>query len=261
MPITGLESARLKLKRAHTHLIDLNEQVRAFRRDDPYDFSPEVGRPDPKTREVPFRLVVKKATDVPEDWATVVGDILTNLRAALDHSVYEHIHRVRPGLRYDEVQFPIVDDRAGMANKRKRFSRPVYIVVNDAQPYRAAQPQWHPLAILRDLVNADKHRSVLVTNGATLKFKVDTAPVLEVGHWETNVGAQLEVGTVVSSGSFKLPVLAIPKIEIRPEVEYSEAIVIPRTGGQVKNLTDVMADLHEKVRQVLNDLEAAGVDN
>lgn len=261
MPVTGLESARLKLQRAHTHLIALNEQVRAFRQQDPYDFSPEIEHPAPGTREVHFRLVVRKATDVPDEWAMVVGDILTNLRAALDHAVHEHIRRTKPGLRHDEVQFPIADHRDGMKNKRRWFDRAVYLVVNNAQPYRVPEPQWHPLAILRDLVNEDKHRRVLVTNFATLDLKIDTDPVLEVAYWETNLGTELEVDTVVAAGRFTLPVLAIPGVNFRPEITYSEAIEIPKTGGQVRNLTDVMADLHDTVRDVLDDLETAGVDN
>lgn len=65
----------------------------------------------------------------------------------------------------------------------------------------------------------------------------------------------------MAAGRFALPVLAIPRVNFRPEITYSEAIEIPKTGGQVRNLTDVMADLHVKVRDVLDDLETAGVDN
>ncbi|MGV9972431.1 hypothetical protein [Nocardia beijingensis] len=262
MTTTGLESARLKLVRAHKHIVYLNEQVREFRKGDPYDFKPEISLPDPTRPEVQFRLVVTKATDVPSEWATIVGDILTNLRAALDHAVYEHVRSVKPNLKVEEIQFPIVDKRSGIENKQRWFDRPVYRVVNDAQPYHDDPDQaWHPLAILRDLVNADKHRAVIVTNYATLDLKVDTDPPLEVAHWENSIGADMEVGAVLVSGRFRVPepIAASTRLNIRPEVAYSEAIEIPRTNGKVQNLTDVMADIHLKVRQVLMDLEAAGL--
>ncbi|WP_406230578.1 hypothetical protein [Nocardia sp. NBC_01009] len=33
---------------------------------------------------------VRVREPIPEDWPLMVGDVLTNLRAALDHSVYGH---------------------------------------------------------------------------------------------------------------------------------------------------------------------------
>jgi hypothetical protein len=47
---------------------------------------------------------------------------------------------------------------------------------------------------------------------------------------------------VVASGRFALPVLAIARVEFRPGITHSEAIEIPKTGGKVKNSTDVLGE-------------------
>ncbi len=259
MPIKGLASARLKLDRANAHLVDLNTKVRAFRKDYPYEFEPQIRHPHPTCDEVHFRIVVKSATDVPDDWATIVGDILTNLRAALDHAVYEHIRARKPQLRNDEIQFPIVDDRGGMANKEKWFDRPIYRAVNDVQPYRLQPtPQLHPLAMLRDLVNVDKHRAVLVTNYSSVDFKITTNPVVEVLDAQPHIDTEMEVGATVCSGRLRVPEPTPPKLDVHTEIGYTEVIEIPRTT-EVRNLTDAMADIRDCVKQVLDDLEATGL--
>ncbi|MFD3594290.1 hypothetical protein ACFWU5_16305 [Nocardia sp. NPDC058640] len=261
MPITGLTSARLKLDRAHVHLVDLNERVRVFRKDYPYEFTPQIRQPHPTCDEIHFQIVVKSAHDQPDEWSTIVGDILTNLRAALDHAVFEHIRAKNPKLPQEKIKFPIVDKRAEMETKARWFDRPIYRAVNEVQPYRVQpKPELHPLAILRDLVNADKHRSVVVTNYSSVDMKITTEPVVEVLNVGAHPGVEMAVGAVVASGRFRIPNLGPlpPKLQVRTEIGYTEVIEIPRTT-QVRNLTDALADLQDKVRDVLDDLEAAGL--
>ncbi|PPJ00189.1 hypothetical protein C5E51_35425 [Nocardia nova] len=251
----------MKLEHAHMHLVELNKQVREFRRSSPYEFDPQIRHPHPTCDDVYFQIVVRSAPELPDSWPLIVGDILTNLRAALDHSVYEHIRSKKPDLKVNEIQFPIVDKPGGMTNKKGWFDRAVYRAINDAQPYHSDEPHWHSLAILRDLVNADKHRALLVTNYASLQFKIDTEPELTVASAKAHIGAEMEAGAVVASGQFKIPeVVTDPTVvKVHTEIGYSEVIEIPKSGGQVRNLTDTLCDLHDATAAVLDDLKSSGV--
>lgn len=73
-----------KLHRANTHLGTLNKLVDEFEASEPYSLSPEPGdKPD----EVAYRLRIMQQT--PAEISTVVGDVLHNLRSALDSVAYE----------------------------------------------------------------------------------------------------------------------------------------------------------------------------
>ncbi len=113
----------------------------------------------------------------------MLGDCVHNLRSALDHLICQ-LTLLDGGTAEDcaQTQFPIASKSEAqfeqMADYRiPRLSKKHRGMVKRAQPYRAGDQAWkHPLAILADLSNADKHR---LLNPMFSVLKSDTSRVLD----------------------------------------------------------------------------------
>jgi hypothetical protein len=96
-------------------------------------------------------------------WAVVVGDAVHNFRSTLDHLVFQLV-LMDGGAPTELTQFPIALGKGDFKRQAARRMRGVTAQHHDAvrefQPYRSEDPNFHPLALLKDLSNIDKHRVV-----------------------------------------------------------------------------------------------------
>jgi hypothetical protein len=171
-----------KANRAGEHVESLRAQVAAFRASRPYSLTAEP-------TDVPDRLAyrLRFLRPVPISISTTVGDILSNLRAALECLAYEVARRTQGGHLTPEQEqastFPIkatpdaFDDffkgkrRALYDDRARRAFRQVQpffydeqavqygVALSDSYKERA---QWHPLIRLDRLWNIDKHRRLAI---------------------------------------------------------------------------------------------------
>jgi hypothetical protein len=101
----------------------------------------------------------------PLRFGVILGDCVHNLRCALDHAVWQTT-LLDGGTPNSGTQFPIASKSESqfenMAKARIRgLSTEHRQLVNDAQPYhRGKDAGAHPLAVLADLSNTDKHQIV-----------------------------------------------------------------------------------------------------
>ena len=173
-------SWRLKLDRAQHHMKELEAEIGRYADRHAYE-ARRVHEGYPKDDRWRYALHV---TEQPHfDIAIVLGDVLTNLRAALDHLAVALAPR---GRKNHGARFPIIED-VGMFNPtptekelakyteaRERFGSAVsgmepeaIAVLDTLQPYRinpfpvGAPPQIHPFVALNRLVNADKHKKLV----------------------------------------------------------------------------------------------------
>ena len=94
------ESYDLKLDRADHHLKELKAEIRRFTKKHAYEAVPVAGS-NRKTRTLRYKL---RFTEQPSEMLPViVGDIIHNIRSALDHLIVANVPRVR---RWD-ASFPI----------------------------------------------------------------------------------------------------------------------------------------------------------
>lgn len=98
-------------------------------------------------------------TPIPSEMATTFGDLLFNLRSALDHAIWE-LHA--PADRKANVEFPVCLDRkewaAVSARKIGMLSTEEKTTIEAMQPFNAAVPSEDPLWQLHELNRIDKHR-------------------------------------------------------------------------------------------------------
>jgi hypothetical protein len=236
MATSGIPSARKKLKRAKFHLDTLSREINAFREHSPYEFEMKsLGNP---RWQPDIRVIVKviAAPPIPDSWALITGDILTNVRAALDHAVFPHVQATNPDVPSHRIQYPIEDDEARFESKATWFADNIRQVVEDSQPYPKDDPSDHPLRGLRELVNMDKHRDLVIANYAMSAFDVVPRDLYEVLS-TTVYKIPMEPGVVVARAHLRLAQNVVGERweQLPCEVEYGEAIEIARlrTPGRV----------------------------
>ena len=157
--ITG---ARLRVKRAHKHLNELERKAGAFLKRHPEDFTRRL---NPQNLDY-FIYDVAPNKPPPVTLGPVFGDVVHNLRSALDHIAWNLALKnlVGSGLEpYRDTAFPLIENFT--IGSIDYFYRLVEDVLPDAisdiadfQPANRSDPSAHPLAVLNRLWNADKHR-------------------------------------------------------------------------------------------------------
>jgi hypothetical protein len=171
-----LNSARFKAERANIHINALKRSVNRL-------FNPQSAIREQAISQGPLKGLGLITIDIDpslraKTWGLIIGDIVTNLRASLDHIAWAlvmfHVAKTKKRLSPKEkraIIFPLLDDPAGWPDPGKKgspiefVSRPAHFQVERFQPYN--RRDWPELNLLRDLqllVNADKHRVVTPTN-------------------------------------------------------------------------------------------------
>ena len=157
-----MQSAFAKLNRGKSHRDGLRTDIEAFRSRNPHDWVVQQTSYRDGQNRLTISIVVKVNEENPDIWPVMIGDILTNLRAALDHSIFGHAASrtvLKPHQERD-MHFPILTDSTkwpGIQSKLAPLLDPaVLAVVEQSQPFHHPQqdggPAWHPLAVLNGLV-------------------------------------------------------------------------------------------------------------
>jgi hypothetical protein len=155
-----LRGPLLKLARAKEHFTELREKTDAFLATDPYDWSMETEEFTDGTRE--YRISASVADYPPIELGLISGDVVQNLRAALDQLISAYSARDKRNRR---TAFPIY-----LTEEKYRENAPSKIpgvpaegrVIERWQPFQLGDgAAAHPLAKLQELSNTDKHRTLL----------------------------------------------------------------------------------------------------
>ncbi len=143
----------------------------------------------------------------PLRWGVMLGECVHNLRSALDHLVCQ-LTLLNGGTIEDcaQTQYPIASKGEAqfeaMANRRiPGLSKRHRAMVKMTQPYKAGgRAAFHPLGVLAELSNADKHRLI---NPAYSILKSDTDSVLDrlVGSYEEDGPSPVHSWWMLQRGS------------------------------------------------------------
>jgi hypothetical protein len=241
-----LTEAFAKLDRAHELLEELRSEFRQFLEREPYRLVREFVT---ETSELVWRFEVRE--ELPSRWAILIGDIAHNLRSALDYTMWQLV------LANDEqpdqqTQFPITLREASF--RPSGIAENHEVIVRDVQPFNAAGAELaHPLYVLRQISNRDKHR-VLHTTYAVLGaagFRIyDTEDISAVGEFTVTFGT-IEPGAEV----FRIRVEASgpdPRARVDAETELGIAFDWPDEPGlHEESVEGVLEAVEELVRDAL----------
>jgi hypothetical protein len=178
-------------------------------------FSDEHGEPgvwcatEPNSQGTRCLVTVDRVPEFPEvEWGVIIGDAIHCLRSALDHLI-AGLCTEPPSRR---TAFPICRTKREWivdAPGEIWSVPPKYLALIDAaQPYHGGdKAHAHPLAVLNQLWNLDKHRSI--TAAALVPKRVDIAVneqrSIGLTSWtkfKTHPGRPLKSGTVLADCGF-----------------------------------------------------------
>jgi hypothetical protein len=181
-----LDGSRLKVIRAQEHLDSLKAEIGMYLNNDPYEIIPNE-QPKPGQYSGTIRVKVPP----PLRLSAVIGDCVTNCRAALDYIVWElasHYFNPRfdPKKREDRqiTSFPIYRDALdeNYLHRLKRLADR-HVPAGAIDRIKAAQPYnggYESLWLLHELVNSDKHRAPLLTIGHIGNFEISFAEPADI---------------------------------------------------------------------------------
>lgn len=188
-------SYREKLKHAYAHLMTFQESVQAFLDDDPYE---EVRKyephPDPLVRVVVIGY--KKRRELPADLPFIAGDIIYNMRSALDHLAYSlcvaHVgaEKIKEGVSMFPIHAAIGSYMDAGVRACRQMSDEAKGLIQQMQPYHGPKPhdrQRHPLAVLNALSNIDKHRHLILKGMVSARTSLGIQAMMDVD-MEASVG-------------------------------------------------------------------------
>ncbi|MGB8590209.1 MAG: hypothetical protein WA755_05465 [Candidatus Acidiferrales bacterium] len=170
VPNPTLDGVKLKFKRANYHLLQLCAAINAFYASRQEDDSLTV-EPDLKRKRLKFVATGVGATD--PEWALMTGDVVHNLRSALDHLVCQLAilqGNTVSSCKKNRLAFPACIDPVAFKRDARRIKNLIhpeaFALIEELQPYSAAHslggsPTASNLWILSELDIIDKHRIVL----------------------------------------------------------------------------------------------------
>lgn len=217
METIGLDGCLAKVRRAQTHFKTLyGEAGDFFRKGELYEEVPEF---DAETGWYKIKLRVFKQP--PIEWGLILGDMIHNLRSALDQLVWQLVLLNGKKPRRQNG-FPIAADRDWFDREGvpKMLAR---VAPHDIEAIRAVQPyhrgdgaESHPLELLNWLNRVDKHQ-VIHTTLAALGNPVhptpiawfSNAPILET---RANLGALYDGMELAAA---RIPIGAEPDLEMQ----------------------------------------------
>lgn len=165
MSITNAEhrtlSARLKVERAKQNIRDLQGEIHTFLSGNPYSIGTKR---NPDTGQLVY--YVARTIETPAGLAPLCGDVLNNLRSALDH-LAGNLVDANGGNTARRIYFPISDSAQAYPATKARCIQGISQEANDAidalHPYRGGNDAFWKI---QQLNNIDKHRMLITVGSA-----------------------------------------------------------------------------------------------
>ncbi|HUA75360.1 MAG TPA: hypothetical protein VL988_11430 [Solirubrobacteraceae bacterium] len=208
------QGIREKLSRADEHLKRLADELRAF-----FDTEPHTYRTDADYEAGSYSVRIEIKAKPPLAVSVTCGDFIHCLRCALEHLVGAEVpHNTR------KTAFPLCKTKTEfftdvMTPAWKSSQGPLtgldpegqlFAYIQSVQPYRGQHGHTHhPLWLLGDLSNADKHRAIFATATSHRQFQepslaFEGTDIEYTGQAELRYDKPLKDGDEVLSGCFRV---------------------------------------------------------
>jgi len=245
-----LFGSRTKIERAKQHLRDLDACMKAFTASDPYPLGSKF---DEQTGL--HQLYVERLTPIPSMAPAIIGDIVHNLRSALDHLAYRLVFKGTSGVGiltknggnpFQHVYFPIFDDvhkyEARKVGQIKGMSKPAIDAIDRIKPYKGGNDTlWR----LHRLNNIDKHRLLVVVAAQFQGFYLDTGWLIPNIPIRGQKFVPVEAGAILFSATPQVIKQMGNKVELSLEMAFFEPEIVE--GEPIRPTLVQMIDLTENL--------------
>ena len=163
----SLDGPLTKLDRARQHLREFDRAADEFVTSEPRPYR-GISETDSRDGGRVWRLKIERHP--PDRLGLLVGDIIHNMRASLDHLVWQLALLTTPTPNA-RTEFPIYLDAQPASSGRSAFKREgqakirdipqtAQSVIESKQPYHASDPEHTPIWLLHTLDIEDKHKLI-----------------------------------------------------------------------------------------------------
>ena len=186
-----LEGIHAKLERAQDQIEQLSRDIASNCETQRLLFSEEL-RPDVGDRIWIFR---GETPVVPIEYSVRLGEIVYNLRSALDQLIWQLVHANYKAPSHRN-EFPIFDDESRFNNivstKLAGVSQQSLAIIKEMQPF-SKDEKWSALKVVHSLCNIDKHRSVIYPY-----YTLDRCSVTYCGGGDSTIKPHLKIASWTS---------------------------------------------------------------
>lgn len=169
-----LPDAKAKLDRAKAQIDELESTIRSLNIG---DNKPYAVREYCEINTQDWIYEVKVRRDLDPRIPCIIGDVLNNLRSALDYLIW----KLADGSVNDVLYFPIAEDRVRFQTKLKKLEKRVsddgLKLLCAAEPYKGGK--GHRLWQLHQLNRREKHRLLVAAGAGHLSTSIDVATPLK----------------------------------------------------------------------------------
>jgi hypothetical protein len=195
------------------------------------------------------------------DLSAKLGDCLHNFRCVLDHLVWELsvAESGDPPPQRRRIGFPVFDDSAAYSGQGLHaVSDPARAVIEGLQPYHAgANARHHPLWVLCELSNIDKHRAIHPVSHYTRQADIQVNTVIPGARIERRPDGPVENGTVLARLFLPRPIFYAAEVNVDIRVPRGVAIAETATtpllhlGHTLEGIQKAVKDVAERLRPFL----------
>ncbi len=258
-----LEGCQLKLDRAYEHTETLYQAVQGFLRRNPHEPIPEVHVQPPE-----YVAWMKVREDPPLRWGIIAGEVIHNLRSALDHLVHQLAlanGKTPGGISYpvltEDPGGPKVSDRTRSiwTNLEKRIHPDDLAIIEDTQPYKGGDSGvGQTLLALNRLSNWDKHNAIHLSGSvlADSWFGFEAVRDVELGRTEFGHVGTFQHGTVVAVCPCRFTG-SDPKVQMNGHLAYSVALLDGPPNVRGKDVVRILTRSANFVHDMLLDLSSS----
>jgi len=246
-----MEGIRTKLSRAKEIFECLDAEALEFIREQPFRIRDE----HPKAHHYRGVAVVKKLP--PVRWAALAGDVIHNLRSALDHIAWQLV-QANGNQPRKSTEFPVFTKRDEYGKTSGRFiggvSPQAVDLITALQPFNIENPAQHPLKVLHDLNRRDKHRLLKLAAGAIVKGSLQTIGSVHLQAFEFQNAFPLRDGAVVVRAIAKAH-KEVPGSALRAKIVFDIVFDANGTGAHGKGIKPILTELLAFVQDAVDRFE------
>jgi hypothetical protein len=257
---------RERVDQAEDRLNEIGSMIEGFVADDPYGVVGKLSQQGQSQATLVYYMSEKKS--VPRKVSVVLAEVFGHLRSSLDHLMCALCESNTGNDAPPGTQFPIFKDRPvfraldGAGNPKRGSGRwqmrgaeiRVRAIVQEMQPYKHGNSaSAHPLWVLHQFANMDKHRKPHLTGailqGASAGIGNMWGVNLYVHHIGVATGA-FKKGAEISRLTFTITNPANYRVDMNHQITYGVAFDPkgPGTGGLVvPTVQPLIAHLREIV--------------
>ena len=239
-----LASVTMKLLRANDHLRGIRQVEAKFGA-----VACQVVFTEDRDKDLGYFVV--HLPEPPLELSSMVGDCLHNFRATLDYLVWRMVMCNPPNEPDSRNMFPICtspDNFAGQVKRGRLQGVPEAgaAIIEKMQPYDSTH---HPLVLLDNLCNADKHRDLHLTTAVASDLDISFSRDGEV-YLRTILGNdEVRNGTILGNIG-----VSLSKVPSRPQVEvHGQAVAfvafkdLLSESGEAVSVGDLLEEMRDHI--------------